>query len=69
MNHIGIGYQVHDLPICTVKLSSCDLSPPLKPVIGGSSKVHKMSYIHPNSIPLVVMGSMRQEEDMRKDPF
>jgi hypothetical protein len=47
------------------KLSSCDLSPPLKPVTGGSSKVHKMSYTHPNSIPSVAMGSRRQEEEMR----
>ena len=51
------------------KLSSCDLSPPLKPVAGGSSKVCKMSYTHPNSIPLVSMGSRRQEEEMRKYPF
>ena len=80
MNHIGIGYQVHDLPIWTqafrkisqlviFKLSSCDLSPPLKPEVGGSLKVHKMSYTHPNLISLVAMGSRRQEEDMRKDPF
>ena len=27
------------------KLSSCDLSPPLKPVAGGSSKFRKMSYM------------------------
>ena len=32
------------------KLSSCDLSPPLKPVTGGSLKVRKMSYTHPNLI-------------------
>ena len=51
------------------KLSSCDLSPPLKPVTGGSLKVCKMSYIHPNSILLVDMGSRRKEEEMRKDPF
>jgi len=51
------------------KLSSCDLSPPLKPVTSGSSKVHRMSYTHPNSIPLVDMGFRRQEEEMRKDPF
>jgi hypothetical protein len=37
------------------KLSSCDLSPPLEPVTGGSSKVHRMSYTHPNSIPSVSM--------------
>ena len=51
------------------KLSSFDLSPPLKHVAGGSSKVRKMSYTHPNSIPSVDMGSRRQEQDMRKDPF
>ena len=51
------------------KLFSCDLSPPLKPITGGSSKVHKMSYTHPNLIPSVDMGSRRQEEEMRKDPF
>ena len=50
------------------KLSSCDLSPPLEPVTGGSSKVRKMSYTHPNLIPLVAMGSRRKEEEMRKDP-
>ena len=37
------------------KLFSCDLSPPLKPVTSGSSKVHRMSYTHPNSIPSVAM--------------
>jgi hypothetical protein len=41
------------------KLSSCDLSPPLKPVTGGSLKVHRMSYTHTNSIPLVAMGFRR----------
>ena len=46
-----------------------DLSPPLKPVIGGSSKVRKMSYTHPNLILSVDMGSKRQEEEMIKDPF
>ena len=51
------------------KLSSCDLSPPLKPIADGSSKVCKMSYTHPNLILLVAMDSRRQEEDMRKDPF
>ena len=51
------------------KLCSCDLSPPLKPVVGGSSKVHKMSYVHPNSIPLVDLSYMRQEEEMIKDPI
>ena len=51
------------------RLSSCDSSPPLRLAVGGSSKVHKMSYTHPNLIPLVAMGSMRQEEEMRKDPF
>ena len=51
------------------KLSSCDSSPPLEPVTGVSSNVHKMSYTHPNLIPLVDMGYKRQEEEMRKDPF
>ena len=51
------------------KLSSCDLSPPLKPVTGGSLKVRKMSYTHPNSISSVYIGFRRQEEEMRKDPF
>jgi hypothetical protein len=51
------------------KLSSCDLSPPLKPVTGVSSKVHKMSYTHPNSIPSIAMGSRRQGEEMMKIPI
>ena len=51
------------------KLSSCDLSPSLKPITGGSSKVSKMSYTHPNLVSSVAMGSRRQEEEMRKDPF
>jgi hypothetical protein len=51
------------------KLSSYGPSPPLKPIVGGSSKVYKMSYAHPNSILSAGMGSMRQEEEMRKDPF
>ena len=51
------------------KLSSCDLSPPLKPVTSESSELRKMSYTHPNSILLVAMGSRRQEEEMRKDTF
>jgi hypothetical protein len=51
------------------KLSSCDLSPPLKPLTGGSSKVHRMSYTHPNLTLSVAMGSRRKEEEMRKDPF
>jgi hypothetical protein len=32
------------------KLSSCDSSPPLKPVTGESSNDHRMSYTHPNLI-------------------
>jgi hypothetical protein len=51
------------------ELFPCDLSPPLKPTVGGFSKDHKMSYTHPNLISLVAMGSRRQEEEMRKDPF
>ena len=51
------------------ELFPCDLSPPLKPTVGGFSKDCKMSYTHPNSILLVAMGSRRQEEEMRKYPF
>ena len=51
------------------KLSSCDLSPPLETVTGESTKLRKMSYTHPNSITSVAMGSMMQEEEMRKGPF
>ena len=51
------------------KLFPCDLSPPLKPVVGGFLKDRKMSYTHPNSIPSISMGSRRKEEEMRKDPF
>ena len=41
------------------KLSSCDLSPPLKPVTGGSLKIRKMGYTHPNLILSVDIGSRR----------
>ena len=51
------------------RLSSCDSSPPFKLIVGGSSKVHKMSYTHQNLIPSVAMGSMRQGEEMGKNPF
>ena len=51
------------------KLSSCDLSPPLKLAVGGSSKVHKMSYTHPNLIPSVAMGYKKKEEEMGKTHF
>ena len=51
------------------KLSSCDLSPPLEPISSGSSKVHRMSYTHPNFILSVDMGSRRKEEEMRKEKF
>jgi hypothetical protein len=51
------------------KLFPCDLSPPLKPVVGVFLKDRKMSCTHPNSIPSVSMGSRRQEEEMRKYPF
>ena len=51
------------------KLSSCDLSPPLKPITDGSSKVHKMSYTHTNLISSGSMDYRRKEEEMRKDPF
>ena len=57
------------LQVVIFKLSSCDSSPPLEPVTGESSNVHKMSCTHPNSIPSVAMGSRRKEEEMRKDPF
>ena len=51
------------------KLSSCDLSPPLKPVTRGSSKGRKMIYTNPNLIPLVSMAYRRQEEYMGKNLF
>ena len=51
------------------KPSSYDSSPPLKLAVGGSSKVHKMSYTHPNLIPSVSMSSMRQDEEMGKKSF
>ena len=37
--------------------------------VGGSSKVDKMSFTHPNPISLVVMSCMTQREEMRKNPF
>ena len=43
------------------KLSSCDTSPPLKPVTRESLNVHKMSYTHAILILLVAMGSRRRE--------
>jgi hypothetical protein len=49
--------------------SSCDLSPPLKPVTSGSLKIRKMSYTHPNLIMSVDMGSRRKEEEMKKETF
>ena len=51
------------------RLSSCDLSAPLKHVTGGSLKVRKMSYTHQNSILPVAMGSLRKEEEMGRIPF
>ena len=51
------------------RLSSCDSSPPLRLTVGGSSKVHKMSYNHPNYIPPVATSFMRQEEDIGKKPI
>jgi hypothetical protein len=57
------------LQLVNFKLFPCDLSPPLKPAVGGFLKDCKMSYTHPNSIPSIAMGSRRQEEEMRKDPF
>jgi hypothetical protein len=56
-------------PLVIFKLSSCDSSPPLILAVGGSSKVPKMSYTHPNLIPSVAMSSMRQEEEMGTNPF
>ena len=41
------------------KLSSCESSPPLKPITGESLNDNKMSYTHPNLILLVTMGSRR----------
>ena len=57
------------LQLINFKLFPCDLSPPLKPVVGGFSKDRKMSYTHPNWIMSVDMSSTRQEEEMGKDPF
>ena len=51
------------------ELFPCDLSPPLKLAVGGFSKDRKMSYTHPNLILSVAMGSMRQDEEIREDPF
>ena len=51
------------------RLSSCNSSPPLRLVVGGSLKVYKMSYTYENSILSVAMSYMRQEEDMEKNPF
>ena len=51
------------------KLFPCDLSPPLKPAVGGFLKDRKMSYTHPNSISSVAMDSRRKGEEMRKDPY
>ena len=51
------------------ELFSCDLSPPLKPAVGGFSKDRKMSYTHTNSILSIAMGSRRKEDEMIKDPF
>jgi hypothetical protein len=51
------------------KLSSCDSSPPLEPITGESSNVHKMSYTHPNLILSVDMGSRMREEEIKEDPF
>ena len=38
-------------------------------VVGGSSNVDKMSFTHPNMIPLVSMSSMRQKEEIGKTHF
>ena len=65
--HIQVSKEFSTLVI--FRLSSCDLSPPLKLAIGGSLKVHKMSYTHPNSIPSVFMSYMRKREEMRKNLF
>ena len=55
--------------IVIFKLSSCNSSPPLEPVTGESSNMHKMSDTHPNLIPSVAMGSRRKVEEMRKDSY
>ena len=65
--HIQAFRRISSLVI--FRLSSCDSSPPLKLVVGGSSKVHKMSYTHPNLILLVSMIYMSQEEEMGKTHF
>ena len=81
MTHIRIENQVQESSICTLKplerfhnfqnfeLFPCDLSPPLKPAVGGFLKDHKMRHTHPNSTRSVAMGSRRQEEEMIKYPF
>ena len=51
------------------KLSSCDSSPPLKPVTGESSNDYTMSYTHPNLIPSVAMGSRRKNKWWEKTHF
>ena len=38
-------------------------------VVGGSSNVDKMSYTHPTLTPSVSMSSMRQREELIKNPF
>ena len=55
--------------LVSLRLSFCDPSPPLKLIVGGSSKVNKKCYTHPNSIPSVSMSSMSQKEEMGKNPF
>ena len=62
--HIQAFINISSLVI--FRLSSCDPSPPLRLTVGGSLKVLKMSYAHPNSIPLVAMSSMRKREEMSK---
>ena len=81
MNHIRIGNQVHDLSKCIFNileifdhLSFSDYllvtaHLPSTLVVSGSSNIDKMSSTHPNLIPSVVMSSMRQKEEMRKNIF
>ena len=79
--HMRIGNQVQELSQCIFKLLEVfhhlyfssyllvTLHLPWSLADGGSSKDDKMSSTHPNPILLVIMSSMRQMEDMSKNPF
>ena len=65
--HIQVSIEFSSLVI--FKLSFVTLHLPLALTVGGSSNIDQMSYTHPNYILSVAMSSMRQEEEMRKNPF